>query len=150
MEEVITISLMNNQLDLLGDFKEHLAESKKVTTTYAGYGYRANYNPPCDDRDVYFYEFSDTSRQPRKFTKVSEFIAWAKSVNIFISSYTENELKTHAINYGSCYHNSATLIIRHSFEELKIAIDRYKNNYGSGYPYNARCYQDEYDDFYWD
>lgn len=144
MEEIISISLLEKQLDLLGDFKQHLVESKKPVVTYSGYNYRNNFNPPCDDREIYFYEFSDTSRQPRKFTKVSEFIAWAKSVNIFISSYTENQLKTHPVNYGSCYYTSATLIVRHTFEELKIAVDRYRNSYSYN-SNNARCYANGYD-----
>lgn len=149
VDTVIKISLMDNQLNLVEDFKEHLEAAKKPATNYNYASWRSN-NPPCDDREIYFYEFSDILRQPRKFTKVSEFLAWAKSVNIFTSSYTENELRTNPVNYGTCYDNSSTMMVRHSYEDLKNSFETYKRNniYNSCYN-RARCYEDGYDDDYY-
>lgn len=158
MEEIkITVGV---KLDLENDFKEHLRE-KKVSTTYnTGYNYR-NPNcfdgvrfsrglyPPSDDRSIFFYEFSDTGRLPRKFEKVSEFLRWAKTYDLYFSDYTKEQLETHPMNYVSCYKNTHTVVVRHTWTELKTAID----NFAKYNPYDPRTYADDeygrYND-YWD
>lgn len=152
MEEIKNITIIDT-LDLVKDFKEHLVEANKKPT----YNYNVNcfsgarsYLPASDDRRVFFYEFSDTSRIPRKFEKVSEFLNWAKGANVWVSSYSENQLKTHEMNYVACIKGSSTIMVRHTHKELEMAIRNFGKSY---YPYadaNARNFYDgyEYDD--WD
>lgn len=157
MENVINITVIDEKKpSLLDDFKKHL-EAKKTTaynTNYSSGIYRSKNINESDDKTIFFYEFSDLTRHPLKFIKITHFIQWAKEHKIYISSYTEKQLRENDINYATCYKGSATLMIRSSYEYLKIAqrsIDynnrEYSNaaigNLGSGL-YNCR------DEVWWD
>lgn len=149
MEEIINITIVENDLNLLNDFKEHLVESKKTYNVSCFDNINKNYLPAIDDRTIYFYEFSNTSNEPKKFEKVSEFMEWAKECGIYLSSYTIHELKTHETSYAACYNGSVTLAVRHGFDELKKALD-YNSSINTFNGYDPRCYCDEYWDNYWD
>lgn len=146
MEKIIKIAI--NQPSLIDDFKEHLKEANKpktYNTNCFNNVYRSTNNtvPPSDDRSVYFYEYSDLTRSPLIFKKVSWFINWAKDHKIYMSSYTENQLRENETNYCTCFVGSATLLIRNSYELLKVAHNAYND------PYNSiRRGYDDYD--YWD
>lgn len=125
MEQIIDITVIKEKKpSLLDDFKKHLEEKKTrtyTTTNYSSGIYRSGTIIETDNRTVYFYEFSDLTKHPLKFSKVSHFIDWAKEHKIYLSSYTERQLRENEVNYATCYRGSATLMIRASYELLKVA-----------------------------
>ena len=153
-EDIKTIVIINSQLNLKEDFNEHLKEHK-TTYSYNGVyrnpycfnGFNRNSGIKSDLRQIWFYEFSDTTRLPRKFEKVSDFIEWAKSYDLYISAYVKEEMESSEYNYVSCYNGCKTVIVRHKFDDLKAALN-YRPHYDSStsYPYG---YNDYYED-YWD
>lgn len=158
MEEIICIQ---QPLNLIADLKEHLEDVKKNKTTtysnweYGGYSRGSSVNTTrgweSDYRTIYFYEFSDTNRAPKTFSRVSDFVKWCEEHKIFMSDYTKSELKTNTLNYVTCYVNSATLIIRHTYQELKLVSEsqkEYRDYYCGRYP-EGRWPDPNYDD-YWD
>ena len=155
MEEIINITVVKEKKpSLLDDFKNHLKEKKTNTYNTNCFNgiYRNNTMTQSDDRIVYFYEFSDLQRQPLKFNKVSHFINWANNHKIYLSSYTENQLKQNVVNYATCYKGSATLIIRSSYELLRIAQNNLDRQYNACNFFNSKKYDDPRDiyDDWWD
>lgn len=138
MEEIITVKIKKEScLDLLVDFKGHLEAIKKPVYNTSAFNSAFRNRTFSDDRKIFFYEFSNLKNQPKFFEKVSAFMEWAKSVNIFISSYTENELRTHEINFATCYPKSATLMVRETYELLEKSFNTYGRSpvYSSGRDY---------------
>lgn len=153
MEESI---LVQNTLNIVEDLKAHLEDvaKKKAESTANrwdyGYNYRCggNYGSggwESDYRTVYFYEYSNVNNRPKVFSKVSEFVKWCEECKIFISDYTKRQLRSNNLSYVCCYIHSATLIVRHTYQELKAVVEaqkEYTDYYARQYP------EDDYD--YWD
>ena len=153
MENILSITIIKNKaLSLLDDFKKHL-EEKKSTRIYNTSCFNSAYKERTNDRTIYFYEFSDLKRLPLKFSKVSDFMDWAKKHSVYLSSYTETQLRDHETSYCTCFRNSSSVMIRSSYELLKMSqknLDDSNKQYhignlGEGLYGNREAYYSDWD-----
>ena len=161
-EKILSLDLESAvSLSLADDFKSHLEEKKKSTAYTPSYGYGGGYNRYAsddleekNDRVIYFYEFSNVMSTPKRFEKVSDFLQWARGYNVWVSTYSERVLKTHPVNFVSCYKDSASVCVKHSFQELRNSLERFAmtdDDWASRYPYYDDAYEGyPYYDAAWD
>lgn len=175
-EEYIEVIIDEPILDLAEATAKVLEEKKKspYSSSYSRYG--SGYNSysarsyggyESDYQCVYFYEFSDLSRNPKYFSTVSSFVKWAEENKILISDSKKKELRTMPVSYSVCKVGSPTLITRSTKALLEQAMKNIANNdndYGKAssvgvtsnnrgddvYPYGCLDYYN--DDYYseWD
>lgn len=175
-EPIVEIEVIDNTFNALDDFKHALEEKKKQEEEERKkrQAYWNNYSrgnsfyyhnqtiSEGDYRDVFFYEWSCIDKVPKRFNKVSDFQKWAEENGVMISEYTLKEMKTHLTNYATCHKGNATILLKHSYDDLKQAFDLLyrpsiankteppKNAPMTGTPcYPTRSPYDDYDEDYY-
>lgn len=135
--EEIEIVIEEPILDLAEATAKVLEEKKKspYSSGYSRYG--SGYNSysarsyggyESDYQCVYFYEFSDLSRNPKYFATVSSFVKWAEENKILLSDSKKKELRTMPVSYSVCKEGSPTLITRSTKALLEQAMKNIANN----------------------
>ena len=163
--DTITLTITKH-LDLESASLKVIEERAKEKTTtyhsggYGGYYNNKTYNMETDFRNVYFYEYSNIDSAPKFFSRISEFVKWAKEHGVLISTTMEHQLKTTPVNYCICRKGSSTIISRSTRYLLENALKNDSTvptvpstttprSEGS-YPYCG--YDEYYDEYYrdWD
>ena len=117
---------MNRSKDLRNLFRQSLINERKRPTTYHSpyYGNR----PPSQYREgeiqfskeirIYFYEWSDVSRQPRCFYQLEAFENFLKTSGIYMQLYQREIIKNLGTTYATCYTGTKNLNLRGSYKNL--------------------------------
>jgi len=77
---------------------------------------------------IYFYEWSDVTRQPRIFADISAFESFLRSCGISLELYGKDIINNLGKVYVSCYPKSKTLCFRSSYGNLKDSLTEYQSN----------------------
>lgn len=125
---------MNRSKDLKDLFRQSLInERKRPTTTYGSPYYGGSYPSsvrriPGQYREgeiqfskevrIYFYEWSDVSRQPRCFYQVEAFENFLKSSGIYMQLYQREIIQNLGTVYATCYTGTKNLNLRASYKNL--------------------------------
>lgn len=117
---------MNRSKDLRDLFRQSLINERKRPTTYHSpyYGnrlpsqYREGEIQFSKEIRIYFYEWSDVSRQPRCFYQLEAFENFLKSSGIYIQLYQREIIKNLGTTYATCYTGTKNLNLRGSYKNL--------------------------------
>jgi len=118
---------MNRSKDLRNLFRQSLInERKRPTTTYRSPYYGGSY--PSQYREgeiqfskevrIYFYEWSDVSKQPRCFYNLEAFENFLKSSGIYMQLYQREIIQNLGTVYAACYTGTKNLNLRGSYKNL--------------------------------
>lgn len=158
-EEIISLTI-TNILDLTEASKAIIEEGKKNSTAsrYQGSSWNSNTIKESDFRTIYFYDYSDTTKEPRLFHQVSKFKEWAEEHKVLISSTKEKELRGNTVSFCACKEGSATIVVRTTKSLLESELMKKDTDYNvpccvgacGGYEYGR--YPDYDNDYYneWD
>ena len=72
---------------------------------------------------IYFYEWSDITRQPKVFYTLEKFEDFLESCNIYLVGYQREILKNMRNPYVACKRGTKELIIKVTYEALKGALN---------------------------
>ena len=72
---------------------------------------------------IYFYEWSDVTRQPKTFYTLEKFEDFLESCNIYLVGYQREILKNMRNPYVACKRGTKELIIKVTYEALKGALN---------------------------
>jgi hypothetical protein len=72
---------------------------------------------------IYFYEWSDTKREPKCFVTMAYFSYFLQQSGITLLLYQRDVIETMNSVYVACKKGSKELLIRGSLEELRKALD---------------------------
>ena len=93
--------------------------------TYISYHNYETYNWQGELCNVFFYEFSDIHRNPRKFPYTTEFFRFLDKYNIMPTQEDVNKFK---YGYGChivCKPGSSEIIVGKTYEEMKQQFESY-------------------------
>ena len=71
---------------------------------------------------IYFYEWSDVTRAPRKFFTIDMFDRFLKESGIYMALYEKDILRNLKWSYVTCKKGKKELIIRQSWQKLNDAL----------------------------
>ena len=132
---------MNRSKDLRDLFRQSLINERKRPTTYRSpyYGNRCPssvHRIPSQYREgeiqfskeirIYFYEWSDVSRQPRCFYQLEAFENFLKSSSIYMQLYQREIIQNLGTVYATCYTGTKNLNLRGSYKNLLDSIKEYE------------------------
>jgi hypothetical protein len=132
---------MNRSKDLRDLFRQSLInERKQSTTTYRSPYYGGSY-PSSVHRipgqyhegeiqfskeiRIYFYEWSDVSRQPRCFYQLEAFENFLKSSGIYMQLYQREIIRNLGTVYVACYTGTKNLNFRASYNNLLESMKKH-------------------------
>ena len=132
---------MNRSKDLRDLFRQSLVnERKQSTTTYRSPYYGGSY-PSSVHRipgqyhegeiqfskeiRIYFYEWSDVSRQPRCFYQLEAFENFLKSSGIYMQLYQREIIRNLGTVYVACYTGTKNLNFRASYNNLLESMKKH-------------------------
>ena len=128
---------MNRSKDLRDLFRQSLINERKRPTTYSSPYYGGSYPSsvhriPSQYREgeikfskevrIYFYEWSDVSRQPRCFYQLEAFENFLKSSGIYMQLYQREIIQNLGTVYVTCYTGTKNLNFRSSYKNLLDSI----------------------------
>jgi len=132
---------MNRSKDLRDLFRQSLInERKRPTTTYRSPYYGGSYSSsihriPGQYREgeiqfnkeihIYFYEWSNTNRQPRCFYQLEAFENFLKSSGIYMQLYQREIIQNLGTVYATCYTGTKNLNLRGSYNNLLDSMKEY-------------------------
>lgn len=121
---------MNRSKDLTKLFKAYMARKEEEKNRPIGYRYSRSqeyYNETFGSNTfhgvIYFYEWSDITRSPIRYFSISLFEKFLNESNLELEAWQKDiilNLQTEA--YITCKPGSKELIVRSSYEALKISI----------------------------
>lgn len=132
---------MNRSKDLRDLFRQSLInERKRPTTTYRSPYYGGSYPssvhriPSYREGEIqfskevriYFYEWSDVSRQPRCFYQLEAFENFLKSSGIYMQLYQREIIQNLGTVYVACYTGTKSLNLRGSYKNLLDSMKEYE------------------------
>lgn len=132
---------MNRSKDLRDLFRQSLInERKQPSTTYRSPYYGGSY-PSSVHRipgqyhegeiqfskeiRIYFYEWSDVSRQPRCFYQLEAFENFLKSSGIYMQLYQREIIRNLGTVYVACYTGTKSLNFRASYNNLLESMKKH-------------------------
>ena len=75
---------------------------------------------------IYFYPWSKVEAgNVTYYNSIDKFLADVSNWGLEISPYQLQELYTNKLNYCSCIPNSPSVLVRHTFNDLKESIGKY-------------------------
>ena len=72
---------------------------------------------------IYFYEWSDITRQPKTFYTLEKFEDFLESCNIYLVGYQREILRNMRNPYVACKRGTKELLIKVTYEALKGALN---------------------------
>jgi hypothetical protein len=101
-----------------------------------------SYNPPSNDFGfhgvIYFYEWSDLNRAPRTFYTIEKFENFLIECDLSLQGFEKEVIKMLHNPYICCKKNSRELLIRNSYDNLRIGLnDSMFNDSKSKEPINS-------------
>lgn len=78
---------------------------------------------------IYFYEWSDTKREPKCFVTMAYFNYFLQQCGITLLLYQRDVIEAMKSVYVACKKGSKDLLIRGSLEELRKALDDSEKNF---------------------
>ena len=125
---------MNRSKDLRDLFRQSLINERKRPTTYRSpyYGnrcpsqYREGEIQFSKEVRIYFYEWSDVSRQPRCFYQLEAFENFLKSSGIYMQLYQREIIQNIGTVYATCYNGTKNLNLRGSYKNLLDSTKEYE------------------------
>lgn len=118
---------MNKKGELRTLFHNYLdrKEKESKTTSYSGGERFVDHFKGV----IYFYEWSDTKREPKCFVTMSYFNYFLQQSGITLLLYQRDVIETMNSVYVACKKGSKDLIIRGSLEELRKALEDSEKNF---------------------
>ena len=129
---------MNRSKDLRALFRQSLINERnrpkpnyvKRSPMYGGYQgsnfvggvHRIPSQYGDDSVQIYFYEWSDPTKPPRKFYQLDSFDNFLKSSGIYMEFYQREIIKNLGTVYITCYTGTKNLNIRSSYKNLLDAL----------------------------
>lgn len=126
---------MNRSKDLKDLFRQSLInERKRPTTTYRSPYYGGSYPRQYHEGEIqfskevciYFYEWSDVSRQPRCFHQLEAFENFLKYSGIYMQLYQREIIQNLGTVYATCYTGAKNLNLRGSYKNLLDSMKEYE------------------------
>lgn len=124
---------MNKKRELRSLFHQYIDRKEKESrvVSYPNrnpyYGGGGNVNNPSFRGDfngcIYFYEWSDITREPKKFYTIEGFSGFLRDSNIYLALYQKDILKALKWAYVACKKGSKELLIKQSYIKLKEALE---------------------------
>lgn len=106
----------NKSGELRGLFKESLMNSRSATTVSGRIS--PIYRRDKKECRIYFYEWSDVSRNPIMFESVDSFETFLRNSGIYLKGYECEMCENIGAVYACCYYGSKQLCIRGSYKLL--------------------------------
>jgi hypothetical protein len=78
---------------------------------------------------IYFYEWSDTKREPKCFVTMAYFSYFLQQCGITLLLYQKDVIETMKSVYVACKKGTKELLIRGSLEELRKALEDSEKNF---------------------
>lgn len=148
-----TIENVNLSIGVVLNLEEdaHGFLEKRINVTNASYyAYnRGQEKEQSDNRNVYFYEFSDIYSKPLLFPKISVFVEWATKHNVIVTDYIQTTMRENKVNFVCCYKNSQYVCARDTYEALARTIDwksYSQENNNNSYLYGGNNFHERYYD----
>lgn len=85
---------------------------------------------------IYFYEWSDVSRQPKTFYTLEKFEDFLEQSNICILGYQREIIKNMRNPYVTCRKGTKELIIKVNYDALKSAVNLESSSMTSRPPFS--------------
>ena len=127
-------NISNKLKELFNAYLVRIEEEKKTksTTTYS-----YNHHRPFGGNNylnesigvIHFYEWSDVNRVPKNFYTMEAFERFLMSSCIFMAAVQKEIIHNIYTCYIACKKGSKDLIIKHTYEELKKALEEDKEPY---------------------
>ena len=109
---------------LFHNYLDRKEKESKVTNTTSHSGFVDHFKGV-----IYFYEWSDTKREPKCFVTMSYFNYFLQQSGITLLLYQRDVIETMHSVYVACKKGSKDLIIRGSLEELRKALEDSEKNF---------------------
>lgn len=123
---------MNKKKDLRKLFHKYIERtenerfrSNAVTSPFYGGGDASRPSTFCSNFSgcIYFYEWSNTFSQPKRFYTMEGFKGFLRDSCIYLALYQEDIIKTLKYAYISCKKGTKELVIRQSYVKLCEVIN---------------------------
>lgn len=89
---------------------------------------------------VYFFEWSDIHREPKRFLSLEEFIQFMMECGIYLNIYEKELIINWRLAYITCKSGCKDLLIAPNYEKLRDSvIESEKNGRKTNEPYNVQC-----------
>lgn len=135
---------MNKSKDLSNLFKDYLNRKKEESSrphvqSYNKAEQRSSYFQDGSNCVIYFFEWSDPHREPKRFLSLKEFNDFMKDCGIYLNYYENSRLINWKLAYVICKKGSKELIISPTYEVLLKDIIDLDNGRNAKEPYNVQC-----------
>lgn len=112
---------------LINDFKDYLSKSTASSSTYVCYypsqtSSNVGNEPWRDKCNLYFFEWSNLSREPLNFKSKKAFFDFLDKSKIAYNKFQENLFNIRYLLYATCKKDKAELIICGSKSELEMEL----------------------------
>ena len=108
---------------LFHNYLDRKEKQSKVTNTTSHSGFVDHFKGV-----IYFYEWSDTEREPKCFVTMSYFNYFLQQSGITLLLYQRDVIETMNSVYITCKKGTKELIIRNSLYDLREALKDSENN----------------------
>lgn len=136
---------MNKSRELEDIFRKYMSKKNVESTrpyVYPGNnvgGQRSSSFQEGSNCVIYFFEWSDPHREPKRFLSLDDFKSFLKDCCIYLNTYESCRISNWKLVYVICKKGSKDLIISPTYQQLLNDIIIEDNGRKVNEPYNVQC-----------